>query len=1012
MSPKKMQKNINGQDFWVKNSEYNPIYHEEFCNLNILDKLGEHERIISLLQELSFCYLHQKNTSFLLNLLSISITHGGFIEIQSAKNFNVIEGITDSNEDFSHLEDNKTKFNTTNISVFAREIFTQMISAASMDYMIFFKKNQDLPFFLKELFFNSSYKPIYILLENDDGDDNDSIAKLPPEQRHFLTNSYQSFHLTRSNYKLFVHFNNVSQFTDYFAKFLMNNNNNTVLDYDNLIHLTMIVKNAGDSFADVLQQNLPFFDKYTILDTGSTDNTIEIIKNVLKNKKGEIYQEPFINFRDSRNRCLDLAGTDSKFLIMLDDTYIIKNNLRAFLETVRGDQFSSSFSLYIHSDDVEYGSNRIIKSASQLRYKYKIHEVITPVNNVNVIVPMPHGYIFDFRSDYMETRTMDRKTYDLQILHEMIEEDPHDSRAYYYLGQTHNLLKNYAVAFENFLLRVNHPDEGFIQEKIDACFEAARLANFHLQKPWEVCEALYIQTYNMDKSRPDSLYFIGIHYYLEQNYAIAYNYFKEAFRVGYPVHCQYSLKPTLSYYYLPKFLAEVCYYLNDAPLGLKCSQFFIDNFQNNLKNMKKEAVNDQNKLEIDLYTMKCWKKIYTELLRKNFTQNYSLSRVEIIQEEEEKNEKQQIVFIVNGGFTPWTGSDIEKKGMGGSETFIIEISKFIASFSNQFQVTVFCNCTEPEIYKNVSYKPLLQYADYLLDTSNIIHSLIISRYPEYLPTSYNKDNIKNVYLILHDLIPEGEIILRHEKLRKILLLSEYHLQFFNNMFPTLKDLTAKFEYGIDLERFDIEGYARGGYVDAKIAPKKIKNRFIYSSFANRGLLYLLEMWMDIRKVLDDATLFIHCDVDNHWINQQDIYKDQVMKIKSLIFDLKNHGVFYKGWTSKEELSHSWKEASIWFYPTTFLETFCLTALEAAVSKTLAITFPIGSLQETVGDRGLLINQNILTTKGRENTLGELFSIILGQTKKREELIERNYAWGIQKTWEKRAEDFLKLLTND
>lgn len=172
------------------------------------------------------------------------------------------------------------------------------------------------------------------------------------------------------------------------------------------------------------------------------------------------------------------------------------------------------------------------------------------------------------------------------------------------------------------------------------------------------------------------------------------------------------------------------------------------------------------------------------------------------------------------------------------------------------------------------------------------------------------------------------------------------------------------------------------------------------------------MWMDIRKVLDDATLFIHCDVDNHWINQQDIYKDQVMKIKSLIFDLKNHGVFYKGWTSKEELSHSWKEASIWFYPTTFLETFCLTALEAAVSKTLAITFPIGSLQETVGDRGLLINQNILTTKGRENTLGELFSIILGQTKKREELIERNYAWGIQKTWEKRAEDFLKLLTND
>jgi hypothetical protein len=151
--PKKMQKNINGRDFWVKNSEYNKKNNQEFCNLNILDKLGEHERIISLLQELSFCYLHQKTTSFLLNLISISITHGGYIEIQSAKNFNVIEGTTDSNDDFNHLEDNKKSFDITNISIFSKEIFPQMIAAASMDYMIFLKNQQDdLPFFFKELF--------------------------------------------------------------------------------------------------------------------------------------------------------------------------------------------------------------------------------------------------------------------------------------------------------------------------------------------------------------------------------------------------------------------------------------------------------------------------------------------------------------------------------------------------------------------------------------------------------------------------------------------------------------------------------------------------------------------------------------------------------------------------------------------------------------------------------------------------------------------------------------------
>ncbi len=37
------------------------------------------------------------------------------------------------------------------------------------------------------------------------------------------------------------------------------------------------------------------------------------------------------------------------------------------------------------------------------------------------------------------------------------------------------------------------------------------------------------------------------------------------------------------------------------------------------------------------------------------------------------------------------------------------------------------------------------------------------------------------------------------------------------------------------------------------------------------------------------------------------------------------------------LEDAWKTADIWFYPCTFMETFCLTALEAAKSKTFVIT---------------------------------------------------------------------------
>jgi hypothetical protein len=472
----------------------------------------------------------------------------------------------------------------------------------------------------------------------------------------------------------------------------------------------------------------------------------------------------------------------------------------------------------------------------------------------------------------------------------------------------------------------------------------------------------------MDKSRPDSLYFLGIHYYLENDYDTSYEYMKKAFEIGYPIHCQYSLKPTLSYYFLPKFLAELSFMKNNIRLGKACCDLFLDK-------------NEVDEISSDYYTMKCWNKIYTQILDLD---------TKILAVLLKNKDKPYFVIHANGGFTNWTGKDIETKGVGGSETWVIEIAKYVQKHG-YFNVIVFCNCSLNEEYNGVEYRNLNEYNSFILD--NNIHTCIISRYPEYLPVSY-RGNISNIYLILHDLIPDGEVIIRDNKLKNIFCLSEWHSDNFKSMFKTLEDLVVPFGYGIDINLF-------------KNNNEKQIHKFIYSSFPHRGLLPLLQMWPKIKARYTDATLYIHSDIDGYWVNS--VRPEEMMKIKEILPKL--DGIVYEGWTDKKKLAENWSTADVWFYPCTFLETFCLTALESAISKTLVVTSDLGALQNTVKDRGIVIKGDTYTEEWQEKALSCLFSILEDPVNKKN-YINKNYEWAKNLSWENRTNDLLNIILKE
>jgi hypothetical protein len=738
------------------------------------------------------------------------------------------------------------------------------------------------------------------------------------------------------------------------------------LVYENLLHYVMIIKNGGEQLRDTLERNRPFIDRWTILDTGSTDDTIQVIQEVLGDTvKGELFQEPFVDFGTSRNRALDLAGDICTYAIMLDDTYVIAGELRPFLQDTRGDQFSDSFSLYIQSDDVQYASNRILRTDRNIRYIFKIHEVLQEENNKNVMIPLEVASIMDKKDEYMNTRTMDRKKFDLDLLFESVREDPDCPRHLYYIAQTYNCMGDKENAYKYFLHRIFHPVEGFVQEKLDAAFEAARLAHFTLKMEWQWVETLYLLSWKLDKTRPDALYFIGLHYLMDkQDPKQAFKWLKQAFELGYPINSQYSLKPTLSFHFVPKFLAMLCYDLGEYTLGEKASQLFLE------KNTQSS---------IDYSTIQSWYSVFSKL---NQLQPYPNTII--------RTSKPILTIVADGGFERWSGSDLDTKGMGGSETHTVEMARHIQAMG-VFDVYVFCNCENVELWNHVQFRPIHQYFEFI--RSYFVHTSIISRFSEYVPPTI-QSTVENIYLFVHDLTTSGTILTDHPKIKKVFCLTQNHQQFFKEYFNngSICSKVDYLHYGIDHSLFpsDVE---------------TIPHRFIYSSFANRGLSVLLEMWDRILSRVPDASLDIFCDVEHHWVKSN--CPEEYQRVKTQMERWKGHpSIHYHGWASKKVLYRHWKMAQFWLYPCLFKETFCMTALEAAASNTLAITNHLGSLQDTVGDRGVKVLGEPLGSEWQEMAVDAILTI-LDNPKVEQALLEKNYQWAIDHSWEHQASKLMR-----
>jgi glycosyltransferase involved in cell wall biosynthesis len=198
--------------------------------------------------------------------------------------------------------------------------------------------------------------------------------------------------------------------------------------------LNMIVKNESKIIHRLLDSVGSIIDCYCICDTGSTDNTIEIITSYFANKNipGKVVSEPFKNFCYNRNFSLQSCIGMSDYVLLLDADMIleIKNFNKNLLNV------ASSFSILQGNDSFYYQNLRIVKNNGEYKYNGVTHEYIdTPPNNTIYNIEKDTLFIRDVGDGGCKQNKFER---DISLLLDGIKEDPNNVRYYFYLANSYH----------------------------------------------------------------------------------------------------------------------------------------------------------------------------------------------------------------------------------------------------------------------------------------------------------------------------------------------------------------------------------------------------------------------------------------------------------------------------------------------------------------------------------------------------------------------------------------------
>lgn len=255
----------------------------------------------------------------------------------------------------------------------------------------------------------------------------------------------------------------------------------------------MIVKNEESQIPRCFSLIKDHIDSWCIVDTGSTDNTIQVINDELKDIPGRLIKRPWVNFGHNRTESLGFASTMADYLLLCDadeqivfDTEFNSNDLTA-------DQY-----LIRYNGNLDYSIPYLIKTGINWKFTGVTHEFLDS-DRPTTRETITSIHINDFGDGGSKSNKFSR---DIALLEKGLIDEPNNARYMFYLANTYRNVGDYHNAIKWYQRRI---EKGGWREEITCSYEYLGTCYKNLNQKDKAVN-VWMEGYENDQLRAECLY--------------------------------------------------------------------------------------------------------------------------------------------------------------------------------------------------------------------------------------------------------------------------------------------------------------------------------------------------------------------------------------------------------------------------------------------------------------------------------------------------------------------------